>query len=67
MLYFEWGAAQPTLRDAQRLATYEAWWFDPRTGAWIEAGELESDAWREIALPPLPSEEDWALKLKLQS
>jgi hypothetical protein len=67
MLYFEWGAAQPTLRGAQRLATYEAWWFNPREGEWCEVGELTSDAWREIEIPPLPSEADWALKLKLKS
>ena len=66
MLYFEWGAAQPTLRDARRLATYEARWFNPRTGGWTDAGELTADAWREIDLPGLPSEEDWALKLTLK-
>jgi hypothetical protein len=70
MLYFERGYAemtspQPSLRGALNGRSYRASWFDPRTGAWSDAGELASDEWRRIKLPPLPSSEDWALKLLL--
>jgi hypothetical protein len=66
MLYFETGAASPHLRGALAHRTYDAWWFDPRTGAWRDVGPLTADAWCRIALPQLPSSEDWAMKVKLQ-
>ena len=65
MLYFETGCAQPNLRGALHGAAYMAQWYDPRVGAWIDAGTLTSDAWGRIALPELPSAEDWAFKLTL--
>ena len=71
MLYFERGYAEttsqvPGLRGAQPERAYRATWFDPRKGTWSDAVDLASDAWRRIKLPPLPSNEDWALKLVLQ-
>lgn len=66
MLYCEPGAAQPRLRGGLPNRTYDAWWFDPRTGDWIDAGPLTSDPWCRIPLPPLPSPEDWATKVKLR-
>jgi hypothetical protein len=65
MLYCETGAKQPNLRGALANRTYQARWFNPRTGAWTDAGTLTADAWCRITLPDLPSEEDWAMKLTL--
>jgi len=67
MLYFETGCAQPHLRSALPEAHYRAQWFNPRTGEWLDAGILTSDAWSRVELPTLPSGEDWAMKLVLQS
>ncbi|MCJ7551422.1 MAG: hypothetical protein MUQ30_17260, partial [Anaerolineae bacterium] len=66
MLYCETGAAQPYLRGAPANSNYVAQWFNPRTGAWINAGVLTADAWCRIELPALPSGEDWAMKLVLR-
>ncbi len=66
MLYFEPGCAQPNLRGALPEASYHAQWFNPRTGEWLNAGDLVADAWCRITLPALPSADDWALKLVLQ-
>jgi len=63
MLYFETGCAQPNLRGALHDVDYVAQWYDPRAGTWIDAGVLTADAWGRVALPALPSAEDWALKL----
>ena len=66
MLTCESGAAQPYLRGAPANRCYAAQWFDPRTGAWLDAGVLRADAWCRIELPALPSGEDWAMKLVLR-
>lgn len=66
MLYCETGAAQPHLRGAVANATYNACWYDPRTGEWLAAGPLTADAWCRITLPDLPTPEDWAMKLVLR-
>lgn len=65
MAYFEAGCAPAALRGALADRTYHARWFDPRRGTWIEAGPLRADSRCSIALPALPSPEDWALKLVL--
>lgn len=67
MLYFEADCpAQAQVRGALFQAKYRAQWFDPRTGQWSDAGVLSSNDLSEIALPPLPSTDDWALKLVLE-
>ncbi len=67
MLYFETGCPQSSLRGTLPNADYRAQWFNPRTGDWLDAGRLHADAWCRIeTLPPLPTSEDWALKLILQ-
>ena len=38
-------------------------WFDPITGEWIPAGEVEGPAWK---LPKTPGWNDWAMRLKRQ-
>jgi hypothetical protein len=66
MLYFEAGCPQGTLRGALAEKTYTARWFDPRTGKWIEAGDLTADPRCHIALPEYPTAGDWGLKLVLE-
>ncbi len=68
MLYWERGyanaaTAHPQVRGALANQVYRALLFDPREGEWTDLGEVSSDAWCRIALPPLPSNEDWAMKL----
>ncbi len=63
MLYFEAGCAPVRLRGAAYRGPYRAQWFDPREGTWSEAGTLVADDLCEVALPGLPSGEDWGLKL----
>ncbi|HTY89215.1 MAG TPA: DUF4038 domain-containing protein [Candidatus Acidoferrum sp.] len=56
------------IRGARPLASYQAQWFDPRTGEWSKAGtgSLKANVWGWIQLPDFPSGEDWGLKLTLQ-
>ena len=65
-LYFERHAARPDLSGALPDTSYEAKWFDPRTGEWSKAagGTLASDALGRIALPACPTgADDWGLSL----
>lgn len=65
-LYFERNAVRPDLSGALPGTTYEAKWFDPRTGEWREAasGALESDGHGRMALPVCPTvTDDWGLSL----
>lgn len=68
LIYFEKGAAKARLRGAAPESTYEAKWFDPRTGAWsnVGSGTLASDYLGLMRLPQVPSDNDWALRLVLQ-
>ena len=65
MLYFEADCPQASVRSALPKRTYQAQWFDPRTGEWYDAGHLTADQRSYIALPPCPSAKDWGLKLAL--
>ena len=67
LLYFEKGNEPGYLRGAQHDAAYAATWFDPRQGQWIDAGQWRSDELECIDLPTLPTDDDWALKLKLKT
>ena len=53
------------IRGALPHATYQAEWFDPRTGQWSKAGNgrLQANVWGWIELPDFPSDDDWGLKL----
>jgi hypothetical protein len=64
MIYFEADCPRAQVRGAAYGGYYRATWFDPRSGDWIDAGVLIANDTCEIALPSLPSESDWALKLK---
>jgi len=65
-LYFERNSARPDLSGALPDASYEAKWFDPRTGEWSNAadGTLVSDSQGRIVLPACPTiADDWGLSL----
>jgi Putative collagen-binding domain of a collagenase len=65
-LYFQKRAAHPDVSGALPNTAYKAQWFDPRTGAWSNAGNgtLMSDSQGRIVLPALPTADyDWALSL----
>ena len=63
LVYFEQGCTQSMVRGANPNATYQARWFNPRTGEWIALGRLRADAIGEIELPHFPDGEDWGLSL----
>lgn len=63
MLYFEKGCCRTTLRTAIADASYCARWFNPRTGEWTDAGELQANCVQRIELPDFPSDDDWAMTL----
>jgi hypothetical protein len=68
LAYFEKDCpAESIIRGAVPNASYQAQWFDPRTGEWVKAGsgELKANVWGWITLPDFPSDNDWGLKLKL--
>ncbi|MDH4239062.1 MAG: DUF4038 domain-containing protein [Phycisphaerae bacterium] len=69
LLYFEKDCPVATLSGGLSNMRYEARWFNPRTGEWIDAGVLIADASGQIALPNFPgnlarSDTDLGLKLK---
>jgi hypothetical protein len=73
LLYFEKGCAKATLSGALPNANYQAGWFDPRQGVWLQwQGQAPlADAQGTITLPSFPtslatSVNDWALTLKLE-
>jgi len=70
LLYFEKGCPRATLSGTLPARTYQARWFNPRSGEWLGAGSgtVASDADGKLALPPFPggaaaSDNDWAMKL----
>jgi len=68
LVYFEKDCpAGSRIRGARPQATYEAQWFDPRTGRWSKAGDgrVKSNQWGWIDVPAFPSADDWGLKLLL--
>ena len=68
LVYFEKGCPTTSrIRGAQLKATYDAQWFDPRTGRWSQAGDghVTSNQWGWIDVPAFPSDDDWGLKLIL--
>ena len=65
-LYFERNVTRPDLSGALPDSVYRARWFDPRSGAWSNAGEgtLTSDSQGKIVLPACPTAaDDWGLSL----
>jgi hypothetical protein len=67
--YFQRKAAHPDISGALPNTAYKAQWFDPRTGAWSNAGSgsVKSDSQGLIGVPARPApDEDWALSLSSQ-
>jgi len=65
-IYFQRKAAHADISGALPNTEYKAQWFDPRTGAWSNAGagSIRSDSQGRIRIPALPNpDEDWALSL----
>ena len=72
LLYFENLCERATVQALRPGQPYRAQWFDPRTGAWIDAGALTADAAGSLELPPFPdgrviSDTDWAMKLRVEA
>jgi hypothetical protein len=65
LAYFEKGCPHSEIRGAKLNSSYRAEWFDPRTGAWVDAGTgtLRSSVIGTISLPAFPSDIDWGLRL----
>ena len=65
LAYFEKGCPRSQIRGALLSATYRAEWFDPRAGAWMDAGggRVRSDVNGIIDLPDFPADNDWGLRL----
>src|SRR5208283_4667188 len=69
LVYYEKGCPSQVVRGAIPGASYEAKWFDPRTGAWsdVESGLLKAGMTGWINIPRKPSDEDWGLRLVVPS
>lgn len=66
MIYYEKGCPADRLRSTLHDGVYQATWFDPRNGEWIDAGTFTADPQERILhLPKKPTDDDWCLKLKL--
>lgn len=66
LAYFEKDCPnQSQIRGALPQTTYQAEWFNPRTGQWSKTGtgSLKANVWGWIELPDFPSNDDWGLKL----
>ncbi len=66
LAYFEKGCPRSLVRGALLSTAYRAEWFDPRNGAWRDAGTgtVRSNVIGEMELPPFPADTDWGLKLE---
>jgi len=65
LAYFEKGCLPSEIRGARPNSFYNAQWFDPRNGTWINAGggKLAASNIGIIKLPDFPGDADWGLKL----
>lgn len=73
-VYFENKAVTQTISGMTPSRAYRAQWFNPRSGAWSDAGggTLTTDASGSVATPKFPNnvavaDSDWAMKLVDQS
>ncbi len=68
LLYFEKGCPKSLVRGARVMSRYRAQWFDPREGAWSDAGNgvVTTNNVGEVELPDFPSDMDWGLSLVYQ-
>ncbi|HTX19196.1 MAG TPA: DUF4038 domain-containing protein [Bacteroidota bacterium] len=63
LAYFERGCPKAQIRGAKLNSRYEAKWFDPRSGSWLDAGILAASKIGIVQLPDLPDANDWGLRL----
>ncbi len=68
LIYFEKDCPQATVSGATPGASYDAFWFDPRTGSRTEVAVPDAEQDGTILLPTFPdgsakSKLDWALRL----
>lgn len=58
-----------TARGLVADATYNAQWFDPRTGEWqnVGDGKLKTNLNGWVNIPPPPSDNDWGMRLLLNT
>lgn len=65
LAYFEKGCPPSQIRGAKLNSAYRAEWYDPRHGAFQDAGNgtLNSSVIGTIMLPAFPSDADWGLRL----
>jgi hypothetical protein len=68
LVYFEQGCPKSQVRGARLNTNYRAEWFDPRTGAWSQAGNgvVRANHIGVIDVPAMPTDSDWALRLLAQ-
>jgi hypothetical protein len=69
VIYWEKGCPADQLRGLLAHANYEAKWFDPRKGEWLDAGShsLKSNMYGVIQVPRKPSDDDWGMRLLLKN
>ncbi len=70
LLYFEKECPPAAIfRGAIPGRTYNGLWFDPRAGVWIPMNEdfVADPQLGRFKLPPIPTNNDWGLKLLLKS
>jgi hypothetical protein len=65
LVYFEKGCPASQIRGARLNSIYQAQWFNPRDGSWVNAGNgrLVSSRTGFIRLPEFPGDADWGLRL----
>lgn len=68
LLYFENDAAHPTLENFTPDASYTFQWYNPVTGTWREAEQMQADGNGTLRIPDFPDGEDrpfsdWAAKV----
>jgi hypothetical protein len=69
LLYFEKECPPVVIfRGATPGAVYTASWYDPRTGDWLPVEEefAADPSWGRFTLPPIPTNNDWGMKLLLK-
>ena len=68
LAYFEKGCPKSQVRGARLNSIYTAQWYNPRNGAWQDAGsgELTANKIGIIELPEFPGDTNWGLKINLR-
>jgi hypothetical protein len=68
LVYWEKGCPAGALRGVIPEANYEAKWFNPRKGEWLDVSpaplKANLDGW--IAIPQKPTDDDWGMQLLLR-